>query len=191
MLVAVLLYGDYFLFERGRVHTDNAYVGADSAQITPLVAGPVAEVRVSNTQTVKAGDVLVVLDDSDAKVDVATAEAALAQARQRFGQASATVTSAGGRLDARDADIAQAQAQAVTEAAKRARRLSATPVAPGHRRGVGRRSRFGARSLSGGAGDAGNCGGGGADGAGQPCLGRRRSRGASGFGARDQYQHRA
>jgi membrane fusion protein (multidrug efflux system) len=122
VLVAAVLYGGYYLlFERGRVHTDNAYVGADSAQITPLVAGPVAQVRVSNTQTVKAGDILVILDDSDAKVDVATAEAALAQARQKFGQASATVTSAGGKLDARDADIMQARAryaQAVTDTAK-------------------------------------------------------------------------
>jgi membrane fusion protein (multidrug efflux system) len=123
VLVAIaLLYGAYYLiFERGRVHTDNAYVGADSAQITPLVPGPVAQVRVSNTQTVKAGDILVVLDDSDAKVDVATAEAALAQARQKFGQASASVTSAGGKLEARDADIAQARAryaQAVTDTAK-------------------------------------------------------------------------
>lgn len=122
VLIAVVLYGAwYFLTQRGRVHTDNAYVGADSAQITPLVPGPVAQVRVSNTQTVKAGDVLIVLDDADAKVDVATAEAALAQAKQRFGQASATVTSAGGKLEARDADIAQARAryaEAVTEAAK-------------------------------------------------------------------------
>jgi membrane fusion protein (multidrug efflux system) len=122
VLVAALLYGAYYLiFQRGRVHTDNAYVGADSAQITPLVAGPVAQVRVSNTQTVQAGDILVVLDDSDAKVDVATAEAALAQAKQKFGQASATVASAGGKLEARDADIAQARArlaQAVTDTAK-------------------------------------------------------------------------
>ena len=122
VLVVALLFGAYYLiFQRGRVHTDNAYVGADSAQITPLVAGPVAQVRVSNTQTVQAGDILVVLDDSDAKVDVATAEAALAQAKQKFGQASATVTSAGGKLEARDADIAQARArlaQAVTDTAK-------------------------------------------------------------------------
>ena len=122
VVVAAVLYGAwYVLTQRGRVHTDNAYVGADSAQITPLVPGPVAQVRVSNTQTVKAGDILVVLDDSDAKVDVATAEAALAQARQKFGQASATVTSAGGKLEARDADIMQARAryaEAVTEAAK-------------------------------------------------------------------------
>jgi membrane fusion protein (multidrug efflux system) len=40
----------YFLTQAGRVHTDNAYVGADSAVVTPLVSGAVKEVRVGNTQ---------------------------------------------------------------------------------------------------------------------------------------------
>src|ERR1041385_7605144 len=42
------------------VVTDNAYVGADVAQVTPLVSGQVSEVLVSDTQAVKAGQVLVV-----------------------------------------------------------------------------------------------------------------------------------
>jgi membrane fusion protein, multidrug efflux system len=101
----------WFVTQRGRVETDNAYVGADSAQITALVSGPVAEVRVGGTQTVRKGDVLVVLDDSDARIDVATAEAALRQAQQRYQQATANVGSAAARVTARDADIAQAQAR--------------------------------------------------------------------------------
>jgi len=79
----------YLLFERGMVSTDNAYVAADSAVITPRIAAAVAEVRVTDTQTVKAGDVLVRLDDADARVELASAEAALRQARQRFLQAQA------------------------------------------------------------------------------------------------------
>ena len=101
----------YFVTQAGRVETDNAYVGADVAQVTALVSGPVAEVRVSGTQTVKKGDVLVVLDDADARVDVATAEAALVQAQQRFGQAAAQVGSARAKLASRGADIAQARAR--------------------------------------------------------------------------------
>ena len=50
------------------VSTDNAYVDADSALITPQVAGQVAEVAVVDTQPVKAGQVLVKIDDTDAKV---------------------------------------------------------------------------------------------------------------------------
>ena len=101
----------WFITQRGRVETDNAYVGADSAQITALVSGPVAEVRVAGTQSVRKGDVLVVLDDSDARIDVATAEAALRQAQQRYQQATANVGSAAARVTARDADIAQARAR--------------------------------------------------------------------------------
>jgi membrane fusion protein (multidrug efflux system) len=112
VLVAAALWGIwYFVTQAGRVETDNAYVGADVAQVTALVSGPVAEVRVSGTQAVKKGDVLVVLDDADAKVDVATAEAALFQAQQRFGQAAAQVGSARAKLASRSADIAQAQAR--------------------------------------------------------------------------------
>lgn len=102
----------YFLTQAGRVHTDNAYVGADTAQITPLVAGAVKEVRVGGTQTVHKGDILVVIDDADAKVDVATAQAALFAAQQRFGQASANVGAARAQVQARGADIAQARAKA-------------------------------------------------------------------------------
>jgi membrane fusion protein (multidrug efflux system) len=112
VLVAAAVWGIwYFVTQAGRVETDNAYVGADVAQVTALVSGPVAEVRVSGTQTVKKGDVLVVLDDADARVDVATAEAALVQAQQRFGQAAAQVGSARAKLASRGADIAQARAR--------------------------------------------------------------------------------
>ena len=112
VVVAAAAWGIWYLVtQAGRVETDNAYVGADVAQVTALVSGPVAEVRVSGTQTVKKGDVLVVLDDADARVDVATAEAALVQAQQRFGQAAAQVGSARAKLASRGADIAQARAR--------------------------------------------------------------------------------
>ena len=57
------------------VSTDNAYVGAELAQITPLVSGNVKAVHVSDTQTVKAGDRLVELDPADAAINVASAKA--------------------------------------------------------------------------------------------------------------------
>lgn len=108
----------WFLTQRGRVETDNAYVGADSALVTALVAGPVAEVRVGGTQSVKKGDILVVLDDADARIDVATAEAALRQAEQRYGQSSAMVGAARAKFSARGADIAAARARAAEAAAQ-------------------------------------------------------------------------
>ena len=119
VLVIALVVGVWwFLTQQGRVETDNAYVGADSALVTALVAGPVAEVRVGGTQAVKKGDVLVVLDDADARIDVATAQAALRQAEQRYGQSSAMVGAARAKFSARGADIAAARARAAEAAAQ-------------------------------------------------------------------------
>ena len=101
----------YFLTQAGRVSTDNAYVGADSAAVTALVSGPVREVRVSGTQAVKKGDILIILDDADQRIALADAEAALRQARQRYGQADATADAARSRVAARGAEIAQAEAR--------------------------------------------------------------------------------
>ncbi|WP_422058831.1 HlyD family efflux transporter periplasmic adaptor subunit [Sphingopyxis sp.] len=101
----------YFLTQAGRVSTDNAYVGADSATVTALISAPVKDVRVSGTQVVKKGDILVILDDADARLAVVDAEAALRQARQRYGQASANADSARAKVSARGADISQARAR--------------------------------------------------------------------------------
>ena len=112
VVAAAILWGGWYYFSQaGRVETDNAYVGADTAQVTALISGPVAEVRVGGTQSVKKGDILVVLDPADAKVDVATAEAALFQAQQRYGQVSAQVGSARAKLASRGAEIGQARAR--------------------------------------------------------------------------------
>jgi membrane fusion protein (multidrug efflux system) len=101
----------YFLTQAGRVHTDNAYVGADIAQVTPLVGGAVKEVRVRGTQQVRRGDILVVIDDADARIDLANAEAMLAQARQRFRQAQGGTAASGAAVAARGAEVSQAQAR--------------------------------------------------------------------------------
>jgi len=103
----------YFVFDAGRVHTDNAYVGADSAQVTSLVSGAVTEVRVGGTQAVRKGDILVVIDPADARIDVATAEANLFQAQQKYGQTAALAGSARSKVSSRNADIAQARARLV------------------------------------------------------------------------------
>ncbi len=58
---ALLWLGWYILVGRNYVGTDNAYVNAEIAQFTPLIAGTVTEVRVKDTQMVKRGDILVVV----------------------------------------------------------------------------------------------------------------------------------
>jgi membrane fusion protein (multidrug efflux system) len=112
LVATAVIWGIWFLLtQAGRVSTDNAYVGADTAQVTPLIAAPVAEVRVANTQAVKKGDVLVVLDPADARIEVAQAQSTLAQAEQKYNQARAHVGAARGRMEARGSEIDQAQAR--------------------------------------------------------------------------------
>lgn len=113
LLAAKLLAGGamYMLTDGDHVSTDNAYVSADSAQVTPLVSGAVVAAPVVNTQFVRRGQVLLQLDDSDARLAVAKAEADLLKARRQFGQTAATSGSLAAQINAREADIAQARAQ--------------------------------------------------------------------------------
>jgi len=105
--------GWYMFHDTGHVSTDNAYVGAESAQVTPLIAAAVTDVPVVNTQYVHKGDVLLRLDDSDFKLAVEKAEAAYLKARRQYQQSSATSGSLAAQVGARAADIGQAQAQFV------------------------------------------------------------------------------
>ncbi|HET9353666.1 MAG TPA: HlyD family efflux transporter periplasmic adaptor subunit [Sphingomicrobium sp.] len=113
----VLGAGAWLMADGDHVATDNAYVNADSAQVTALVSGPVRSVEVVNTQTVRRGQVLFRLDDSDARLALARAEADYLKARKQFGQASATSGSLAAQIGARDADIGQAQAQLASASA--------------------------------------------------------------------------
>ncbi len=114
--LAVLIIGAvyaiwYLLVGRNHVGTDNAYVNAEIAQVTPLISAQAIEVRVTDTQAVKRGDILVRLDPTNARIALAQAEADLAEARRRFRQTAATSTSLAAQVQARAADINQASAQ--------------------------------------------------------------------------------
>ena len=101
----------YGFFGRNHVSTDDAYVSAEIAQVTPLTSATVLAVPVTDTQSVKAGAVLVELDPTEAKIGLAQAQANLAEARRRFRQTLATGAALGAQLAARGDDITQAKAQ--------------------------------------------------------------------------------
>jgi membrane fusion protein (multidrug efflux system) len=103
--------GVYAFVDHDHVATDNAYVNADSAQITPLVSAAVTAVPVVNTQAVRKGQILLQLDDSDARLALAKAEAEYFKARRQFEQTAANSGSLAAQVNARDADIGQARAQ--------------------------------------------------------------------------------
>ncbi|WGS43602.1 efflux RND transporter periplasmic adaptor subunit [Burkholderia sp. JSH-S8] len=80
IVIAAIAYGlYYFLVARFHESTDDAYVNGNVVQITPQVVGTVIAVKADDTQTVKAGDPLVLLDPADSQVALQQAEANLAQ----------------------------------------------------------------------------------------------------------------
>ncbi|ENX42792.1 HlyD family efflux transporter periplasmic adaptor subunit [Acinetobacter sp. NIPH 2100] len=115
LILAAILYGIWALFFNHSVSTDNAYVGAETAQITSMVSGQVAEVLVKDTQQVKQGDVLVRIDERDAKIQLAQAQAELAKAQRQYKQSQANSSSLNSQVVVRNDEITSAQAQ-VTKA---------------------------------------------------------------------------
>jgi membrane fusion protein (multidrug efflux system) len=104
----------YLLIGSHYVSTDDAYVGADVAQITPQISGQVLEVAVQDTQAVKKGDVLVRIDPADQNLIVAQARADYGRAVRRIRQYLGNNQAAAAQITARDADLARAQAQLVS-----------------------------------------------------------------------------
>jgi membrane fusion protein (multidrug efflux system) len=80
LLIAAIAYGlYYYLVARFHETTDNAYVNGNVVEITSQVMGTVISVNADDTQTVRVGDPVVVLDPADSKVSLDQAEANLAQ----------------------------------------------------------------------------------------------------------------
>jgi membrane fusion protein (multidrug efflux system) len=112
ILVVGLGYASYWHFVASHyVSTDNAYTAAEVASITPAVSGIVKSVPVVNTQRVHQGDVLAVIDDTDAQIALAQAEADLGRAERKVRGYVATDTQLAAQVSARAADEARMAAQ--------------------------------------------------------------------------------
>ncbi len=112
LVVIAIVFFAYQWIEGGRyVETDDAYVNAEVAAVTPLTGGAVVQVFVTNTQSVKQGDVLVVIDPTDARIALAAAQAEYASAVRKVNQTIATGSALGAQIGERDADIGKMKAQ--------------------------------------------------------------------------------
>jgi membrane fusion protein, multidrug efflux system len=98
-------YGHYW-WTTGRylVTTDDAYVGARSATLSPKVAGYVSDLTFNDNDQVKSGDVLIRVDDGDYSLAVQTA-------RDQIAVQEATVARLGKQVVAQQAAVEQANAQ--------------------------------------------------------------------------------
>ncbi|MGE0768999.1 MAG: HlyD family secretion protein [Hyphomicrobiaceae bacterium] len=117
-IAAAIGYGvRWWTVGRFLVSTDDAYVGADIAQLSARVAGRIASVPAATNQHVRKGDALAVLDDTDyrlavdqAKAKLATQEAAVTRFVRQIEAAKAAVVQARAQLDSANAENERAQA---------------------------------------------------------------------------------
>lgn len=132
-LGAILGYTYWALVASKHVSTNNAYTAANIAQVTSSTSGTIKAIHVVDTQSVKAGDVLVTLDDTDAQIVLRQAEAAFARAesdlarmqsnydrrqklvssgylsKEDFSNADSALKDAKATMDAANATLAQAK----------------------------------------------------------------------------------
>ena len=106
--------GHWWLDGRFLEKTDDAYVGGDVTVISPRVAGYIAELKVSDNQRVRAGDLLARIDDRDYRAALAKAEGAVHAEEAALGNVDA-------QASLQDALIRQSQAEIDAAAAEEVR----------------------------------------------------------------------
>jgi membrane fusion protein (multidrug efflux system) len=120
VLIAAALGGIWY-WQTGRflVETDDAYVQGDISVLGPRVAADVTAIHVADNQVVKAGDLLISLDERDlrnardqAAATLAETEAAIATAREQLSQQQAQIDAAGAQVEQARAEQTRAAADA-------------------------------------------------------------------------------
>jgi membrane fusion protein (multidrug efflux system) len=125
LVVIFSVFAWWFFIGQWRTSTDDAYVAGNIITVTPLTSGTVISIYADTTQAVIEGQLLVQLDDSDARVQLDAAEAALATAvrdvrglyatshgnLQLIAQHRADLARARAELASSDAALAQAESE--------------------------------------------------------------------------------
>jgi len=113
MVAAAYLAQQWLTVGRYMQTTDDAYVGGDLTVLSSKVSGFVAEVRAADNQHVKAGDLLIKLDDRDLRAALAKAEAQVAAQRAALANLEATRQLQQSLIDEARAGIAATDAETV------------------------------------------------------------------------------
>jgi membrane fusion protein (multidrug efflux system) len=109
-LVAGIAAGARWYLESAQsISTDDAYVDAPLAEVTPQIDGTIQRVAVSDTQHVRRGDLLVQLDPADANLAVQQAHANYEQAMRRVEQYLANVQAAEANIAGKRSNLNRAE----------------------------------------------------------------------------------
>src|ERR1700757_1601750 len=113
---------DAWVGARTRQTTDDAYARADITPLSAQVEGYVRRVAVTDFQHVKAGDVLVEIDDEDyqarvaqAEADLLGAEAAIQNLKAHKAQQHAVIDQAQSAIAATEADVVRTKQELVRQ----------------------------------------------------------------------------
>ncbi|MDB6062067.1 MAG: HlyD family secretion protein [Verrucomicrobiaceae bacterium] len=110
-VIAGVSYGIYWgLHGRFYQSTDDAYVAGNVVIVTPQTPGTVVAIKADDTDFVKAGDELVLLDKADVKVALDQAEAQLAQTVRQVRSLFTTNSSLSANVELAQSQVAKAQA---------------------------------------------------------------------------------
>jgi membrane fusion protein (multidrug efflux system) len=93
-----------------RETTDDAYVGGNQVAISAQVPGTVVAILADDTQHVEAGQILVKLDNTDASVRLAQAEASLAAAVRQVRQQTDSANGSDAAVAERQVELKKAEA---------------------------------------------------------------------------------
>jgi membrane fusion protein (multidrug efflux system) len=109
---------DWYTRTRFLVSTDDAYVKADMAVIAAKVSGYVTSVSISDNQPVKAGDLLVNIDNGDYKLAVDAARRKLETQNSTIERIAAQVAAQAPVIEQARAQLASAEADALRAASE-------------------------------------------------------------------------
>ena len=100
----------HWVYSRHQANTDNAYVAGNVVQITPQVGGTVVAIHADDTDFVRAGQPLVKLDPTDARMALEQAQAQLAQTVRETRILFANNGTLNAQIGTRNADVTRTQA---------------------------------------------------------------------------------
>lgn len=129
--VAAIWIGGRFIHLGDVEFTDNAQVGRQIVPINSRVQGYIKEIRFSEYEPVKKGDTLVIIDDSDMRLNVARAHADYRNALTGRDIADRSLTSSSANVAVSEASVAEAKVlmdMAATDLARYEKLLSQDAV---------------------------------------------------------------
>ena len=109
LLIAIGSAAYWYFFIKGFEETEDAYVSGNQVMVSSQVAGNISKINVDNMDPVQAGDVLLELDDTNAKLSFEQAKSNLANAVRQISQLNYTVKQLKSAVRANEITLAQAQ----------------------------------------------------------------------------------